>query len=96
MGLFFSNRSRLANVARQKAKRKQIPLKEEMLYQYALRKLEMMPDIDYFIFGHRHITVNTPIKEKSSLVILGDWLTQFTYGVLSNGEFSLKVFEEKD
>ena len=94
MGLFFSNRSRLANVARQKVKRKQIPLEEEMLYQYAMRKLELMPDIDYFVFGHRHITVNTSIKEHSSLVILGDWLTHFTYGVLDNGEFSIKVFEE--
>ena len=93
MGLFFSNRSRLANVARQKVKRKEIPLEEEMLYQYAMRKLELMPDIDYFVFGHRHIPVNTTIKDHSSLIILGDWLTRFTYGILAEGEFSLAVFE---
>ncbi len=96
MGLFFSNRSRLANVARQKVKRKEIPLEEEMLYQYAMRKLALMPDIDYFVFGHRHIPVNTTLKDGSVLIILGDWLTRFTYGILAEGEFSLAVFEEAD
>lgn len=96
MGLFFSRRSRLAGVARKNVISKKVPLEKEMLYQYAMRKLELMPDIDYFVFGHRHIPVNTTIKGQSSLIILGDWLTHFTYGVLSKGEFLLNVFEENE
>jgi len=94
LGLFFSHRSRLAAVTRQKVKNKEIPLEDEMLYRYAMRKLDLMPDIDYFIFGHRHIPTQAPLKNNASLIILGDWLTHFTYGVLSNGNFSIKVFEE--
>jgi len=94
MGLFFSHRSRLAGVARQKkTKHEKIPLENEMLYHYAMRKLEMMPDIDYFVFGHRHISVNTPLKNHASLIILGDWLTRFTYGELANGKFTINGFE---
>jgi UDP-2,3-diacylglucosamine hydrolase len=93
MGLFFSHRSRLANIAKEKTVNKDKPLEEEMLYQYALRKTEQMPDIDYFVFGHRHIPVFKKLNNKATLVILGDWITHFTYGVLSNGNLELKKFE---
>ena len=95
MGLFFSRRSRLASEARQKTEDKEVYLEKEMLYQYAKRKLELMPSIDYFVFGHRHIMVNTALDNNSSLIILGDWLTHFSYGVLDRGEFELKVFDEE-
>jgi UDP-2,3-diacylglucosamine hydrolase len=64
-----------------------------MLYQYALRKTELMPEIDYFIFGHRHIPYLVKLNDKATLTILGDWITHFTYGVLSDGKLELKKFE---
>jgi UDP-2,3-diacylglucosamine hydrolase len=95
MGLFFSHRSRLANIAKEKTVNKDRPLEKEMLYQYALRKTEQLPEIDYFIFGHRHIPILTKLNEKASLIVLGDWITHFTYGVLDEGKMELKKFEAK-
>ena len=92
MGLFFSHRSRLANITKEKAERNNIPLEKEMLYQYALRKTDQIPDIDYFVFGHRHIPTLEKLNEKATLIILGDWITHFTYGVLSEGKMELKKF----
>ena len=93
MGLFFSHRSRLSNIAKEKTVMKDLPLEKEMLYRYAVRKTEQMPDIDFFVFGHRHIPVLHKLNNKATLIILGDWITHFTYAVLSNGRMDLLTFE---
>ncbi len=92
MGLYFSHRSRLANIAKEKKAGKNPPLEKEMLYNYALKKSSELKDIDYFIFGHRHTPVVHKLNNKSTLVILGDWITHFTYGELAGGNFELKIF----
>lgn len=94
LGLFFSHRSRLANIAKEKTVKKNIPLEKEMLYQYALRKTKLMPEIDYFIFGHRHIPIQKKLNEKSTLIVLGDWITHFTYAVLKDEKAELLTFDE--
>lgn len=90
MGLFFSKRSRLAHIARDGKKDVKYPLADEMLYHYTRDMSAKYPDVDYFIFGHRHIKVNEKVNDKASLVILGDWITMFTYGVFENGELRLE------
>ena len=93
LGLFFSHRSRLANEVKEKKEGENPPLEKEMLYNYTLKKVKNIPDIDYFIFGHRHIPLVHKINNKATLIILGDWITHFTYGVLENGNFSLQKFK---
>ena len=49
-------------------------------------------DIDYYIFGHRHIDLQMEIKNggnKATLFLLGEWITKFTYGVFDGNEFKL-------
>ncbi|MDD2960817.1 MAG: UDP-2,3-diacylglucosamine diphosphatase [Muribaculaceae bacterium] len=36
-------------------------------------------DIDYFVFGHLHCIVNEKINDKSTMVVLGDWINLFSY-----------------
>ena len=93
MGLYFSQKSRLANIAKFKKKPVKIALKDEMLVQYVKRKTEQNPDIDFFIFGHRHIPLQEKIGDKAEIIILGDWIYLFSYGVFENGKMSLKYFE---
>lgn len=64
----------------------------ESMIQYA-RELFIKEDIDFFIFGHRHIPLDFPLNEKSRLIYLGDWLTHFTYAVLDGKDLELKKFE---
>ena len=67
---------------------------KEHLVQIAKKKLEDSPEINYFIFGHRHIMLNLPLKEDSNIVIMGDWLTYFSYAVFDGDEVVLKQFED--
>jgi len=68
---------------------------EEMLIQYSERKLETI-DIDYFIFGHRHLPLDVDLKTKESKYYgLGDWTHYQSYGVMNDGVFSLEYFESE-
>ncbi len=49
--------------------------------------------IDYFIFGHRHIMVNFMLQKNSQVIYLGDWITNFSYGVFDGENFTLEQFE---
>jgi UDP-2,3-diacylglucosamine hydrolase len=69
------------------------PEKEHQV-QYARRKLKEDPDINFFIFGHRHIAYDVRIGEQSRVICLGDWIGNFTYGVYDGKKFELKKFRE--
>jgi len=62
----------------------------ETLVVFAKQKLKEVPDIDYFVFGHRHILLDLSIAENSRVIILGDWIRYFSYGVLNGGEMWLE------
>jgi UDP-2,3-diacylglucosamine hydrolase len=49
--------------------------------------------IHYFIFGHRHITVNKQINETSSYINTGNWITNTSYAVFDGTELHLKIFK---
>jgi Uncharacterized protein conserved in bacteria len=49
--------------------------------------------VDIFVFGHRHILLDLMLKNDSRVCIIGDWFTQFTYGIFEDGEFYLEHFE---
>lgn len=66
---------------------------KEHLVVYAKQELERTPDINYFIFGHRHILLDLMLKVDSRIVILGDWIKYFSYGVLDGENFTLELFE---
>ncbi len=66
---------------------------KEHLILFAKQKLTEMPDIDYFVFGHRHILLNLPIAEQSHVIILGDWIAHFSYAVWDGVEMRLEKFE---
>ncbi|MFA8299598.1 MAG: UDP-2,3-diacylglucosamine diphosphatase [Hyphomicrobiales bacterium] len=93
MGLYFSERSRIANVAATGFFSNNVPLEKEMLYIYSNEVLKEEKDINYFIYGHRHIVVNHELKPNSSLIILGDWITHFSYGVFDGEKFEVLKFD---
>ena len=66
---------------------------KEWLALYAKRKLETQ-HYDYFVFGHRHLPMEIQVGEQASYYNLGDWITQYTYGVFDGVSFQLKTFEE--
>jgi len=65
---------------------------KEWLIQYCEKKIEK-GDIDYFIFGHRHLPIDYTLSNKRSRYInCGDWIEHNSYVVLREGEIELKKF----
>lgn len=50
---------------------------------------------DFFIFGHWHSPIIFPLNPSSNLVILGDWLVNYTYSVWDGEHFKLMHFNNK-
>ncbi|WP_339625843.1 UDP-2,3-diacylglucosamine diphosphatase [uncultured Maribacter sp.] len=65
---------------------------KEWLVQYAHRKLELQ-HYDHFIFGHRHLPLEIPLKENSKYTNLGDWINYYTYAEFDGEKLSLREFK---
>lgn len=66
----------------------------EYLVLYAKEYLETHPEINYFIFGHRHIELDLMLRRDSRLMILGDWINFFSYAVFDGEHMFLEEFIE--
>lgn len=54
---------------------------KEGLVLYAKDYLKSHPNINFFIFGHRHIELDLLLSKETRLIILGEWISLFTYAV---------------
>ena len=57
----------------------------EELVGFAKSYLKTHPEINYFIFGHRHIELDMELSPTARMIILGDWISKYTY-VTFDGE----------
>ncbi len=65
----------------------------EWLVQYAERKLSLKPDLDYFLFGHRHLPIDHLLSDgHARYVNTGDWLHHQSYARWDGERLSLKFF----
>jgi len=65
---------------------------EEPHFQYCLEKIKTA-DIDYFIFGHRHLNKEYEIDENRKLIILSDWVYGRGYALWDGRNLELKKVE---
>lgn len=93
LGLFFSRRSRIANIAREQKNDFRFEIEKEMLYAFCQSELAKNGQIDYFVFGHRHIPFVHSLNDKTNMVILGDWVTNFSYAVFDGVSLELQYFD---
>lgn len=49
-------------------------------------------DVNYFIFGHRHLDLDIKLNEKSRYINLGDWFKKNTYAVFDGEKVELKSY----
>ena len=66
---------------------------KEWLIQYSKEQLKINSEIDFFIFGHRHLPIEHKIGDKSRYINLGDWISHNTYAVLEKGQLKMKKFD---
>ena len=65
----------------------------EFLVQYCLSVLEK-EQIDFFIFGHRHLAIEYPLPNNSLYVNLGDWINFNSYGVFDGHHLKLQYYQQ--
>ncbi|MDX1667567.1 MAG: UDP-2,3-diacylglucosamine diphosphatase [Saprospiraceae bacterium] len=89
---FWSGQSRLANPEASEF----LGEEKEWLITYAHKKLEEL-DVDYFVFGHRHLPIDHTLKNgRSRYINLGDWMHYNSYAVFDGRELRLEFFENEE
>lgn len=64
----------------------------EFLIAHSRQVLEVSPEIEYFVFGHRHILRDEEIQPGRHTIFLGDWINFFSYLEVSPEGVSLRRF----
>lgn len=67
---------------------------KEYLVTYTKEYMNSHPDIDFYIYGHRHIQLDLVLSRKVRMLILGDWIWQFTYAVFDGEHLFLENYIE--
>jgi len=67
---------------------------KEYLVLFAKQQLKISPTLNFFVFGHRHIMLDLKIAPQSRVIILGDWINYFSYGVFDGENFRMEIFED--
>jgi UDP-2,3-diacylglucosamine hydrolase len=65
---------------------------QEPLLSYAQTTLQADPSIDYFVFGHRHLMIDQELSPTSRLIVLGDWLSHYSYARFDGTSLQLLQF----
>ncbi|MCO6459857.1 MAG: UDP-2,3-diacylglucosamine diphosphatase [Saprospiraceae bacterium] len=67
---------------------------KEILLRYCEDQLIENKDIDFMIFGHRHLPINYLLSNNHTRYInTGDWLAFQSYATMVNGEMNVQFFE---
>ncbi|MCC5937893.1 MAG: UDP-2,3-diacylglucosamine diphosphatase [Lunatimonas sp.] len=90
LALLWSRNSRLSNM--QKGEDEFKGKEKEWLYLYS-EEMEQKMHFDYYVFGHRHLPLNLPVGNASMYYNLGEWVSQYHYGVFDGQGFELKEFK---
>ncbi len=66
----------------------------EHLVLYTKEYLKNHPNINFFIYGHRHIELDLMLSATARVLILGDWINYFSYAVFDGENLFLEEFIE--
>jgi len=92
LGLTWAKHSRLMHEAEEPPK--YMGEDKEHLVLFAKEYLRTHPNVNYFLFGHRHIELDLMLSHDARLFILGDWITQFTYAVFDGQRLWMENYIE--
>ena len=67
---------------------------KEHLVLIAKDYLRTHPNVNFFLFGHRHIELDLMLSRTTRILILGDWITHFTYAVFDGEQLWMENYIE--
>lgn len=83
--------SRHSRYSREEHEERFLGADKEFQVQYACKVLEK-EYFDYFLFGHRHLPLELPLENGSTVFYLGDWVKLYTYAEFDGSCLKLKKF----
>lgn len=93
MALFWSRKSRkIALEKEKKDEERNKRLIAERITFHSKQLLKIHPELDFLIYGHYHFPLDEPLTEKTRQVVLGDWITHFSYAVFDGEKLELQLF----
>lgn len=64
------------------------------LVGFARGYLATHPEINFFIFGHRHVAFEMRLAEQTEMIIVGEWIKSCTYAVFDGEELKMESYLE--
>lgn len=86
---YWSGKSRRANRGEDE---KFLGQENEWLAIYCKEYLQK-EQVDYFVFGHRHLPLDLKVGEHSRYINLGEWMNYNTYAVFDGNDLTLKEYK---
>lgn len=68
-------------------------IENEVLVRKTKTYLSSMPEVDFFLYGHRHLLLDLSLRGQKRILILGDWLSYNSYAVWDGSSLVLEQFE---
>ena len=62
------------------------------LENFSRAYLQEHPDVSFFVFGHLHIMLDEEVSDTARLLIIGDWMQQFSYAEWDGETMELKKY----
>lgn len=89
---YFSGTSRMSNPSEVRF----LGPEKERLVQFCEDEITRR-EVDYFVFGHRHLPIDYTLNNgRSRYINLGDWLVYNSYAVFDGNDLQLQFFENAD
>jgi UDP-2,3-diacylglucosamine hydrolase len=86
---YWSRRSRINNMKREETFSGP---EKEYLYVWC-RENEKKSHHDFYIFGHRHLSLELKVSDNSTYINTGEWVYRPTFAVYNGAHLELKTFE---
>lgn len=68
-------------------------IEQEHLVKITKQYIQEKEEIDFYLYGHRHLMLDLMLKDKKRMLILGDWITYNSYAVWDGEHLVLQQFE---
>lgn len=93
MALFWSRKSRYASEAKEtRDEEYNLKMIKERLMVHSKNLLLLYPELDYLVYGHYHLPYQQSLNDHCDMVVLGDWLTHFSYALFDGEKLELKIY----
>lgn len=69
-------------------------LEKELLIKRSKEHRESMPEVDYYLYGHRHLLADYPLDSTRRVLILGDWLKYMSWAEWDGHSLALRTWGE--